>query len=490
MRAQLLHLSGPRRGDTVTYAGENLLIGSDPDAQIAFPASAGVEPRHAEIVFERDGCAFLLRRLEGQVFVNHKEIEETILEPEDLLEFGVDGPRARFRIYAAIGSVCKPVRQMVGDARDVGRESGAYAFTRSITRDLLTHASLRLKIGFPLLVLAIVVPVAFLAGWFGGARPARSMTTQQREHNAAYDRALAELRAEVEAMRKARNTSTTDSELEVLRRESKAHAAVLARLAAEDQAVRRVHEELVRGVCLIHGIYGFKREREGETQWIESEDGERIEIEYLGSGFLASDRGEVITNRHVAQPWSSVPEQQRMITLGFVPTFLRFTAFFPTSLRADIDPSRTRVRTDDIDVAVVHVEVNGVPVLPLSARDPQELRGQRALVVGYPTGVGVLLAKADPALARDLTSADGGLSAIVDGLAAANAIEPVITHGALNTVLPTKLIYDAETTSGGSGGPVFGAEGNVIGVNFAILQGFSGTNFGVPIRYARELLEQ
>ena len=53
---------------------------------------------------------------------------------------------------------------------------------------------------------------------------------------------------------------------------------------------------------------------------------------------------------------------------------------------------------------------------------------------------------------------------------------------------PTSLIYDAITTSGGSGDPVFGLDGTVIGVNFAIMRDFQGSNFGVPIRYARKLL--
>ena len=68
------------------------------------------------------------------------------------------------------------------------------------------------------------------------------------------------------------------------------------------------------------------------------------------------------------------------------------------------------------------------------------------------------------------------------------AITPAATHGTLNDVTAHKLIYDAVTTSGGSGGPVFGPDGEVIGVNFAILRDFTGSNFGVPIRLVRPLI--
>jgi serine protease Do len=50
-------------------------------------------------------------------------------------------------------------------------------------------------------------------------------------------------------------------------------------------------------------------------------------------------------------------------------------------------------------------------------------------------------------------------------------------------------VYDAATTSGGSGGPLFNRSGKVIGVNFAILKGFGGSNLAVPVRYANELLK-
>ena len=59
-----------------------------------------------------------------------------------------------------------------------------------------------------------------------------------------------------------------------------------------------------------------------------------------------------------------------------------------------------------------------------------------------------------------------------------------MTQGHLGVVSPDRLVYDAQTTHGGSGGPVFNTSGNVIGVNFAILSDFSGSNFAVPISRA------
>ena len=66
-------------------------------------------------------------------------------------------------------------------------------------------------------------------------------------------------------------------------------------------------------------------------------------------------------------------------------------------------------------------------------------------------------------------------------------ISPAVTQGALNEIKPSKLVYDADTTSGGSGGPVFGPDGTVVGVNYAVMKEFKGSNFGVPIQFALDL---
>jgi S1-C subfamily serine protease len=74
-------------------------------------------------------------------------------------------------------------------------------------------------------------------------------------------------------------------------------------------------------------------------------------------------------------------------------------------------------------------------------------------------------------------------------LASQHLIRPTTTQGHIGDVLEDKIVYDAATTSGGSGGPLFNREGKVIGINFAVLRGFGGSNLAVPSRYAKDLLK-
>ena len=86
MRAKLLHLSGPFRGRTITYTERRVLSGTASDAAIRFPAGHNVSSRHAELSFVEEGCSFYLKALDGDVFVNPRQIDEVILSPEDLIE--------------------------------------------------------------------------------------------------------------------------------------------------------------------------------------------------------------------------------------------------------------------------------------------------------------------------------------------------------------------------------------------------------------------
>jgi S1-C subfamily serine protease len=76
----------------------------------------------------------------------------------------------------------------------------------------------------------------------------------------------------------------------------------------------------------------------------------------------------------------------------------------------------------------------------------------------------------------------------MEELAKRHLIRPTTTQGHIGDVLADKIVYDAQTTSGGSGGPLFNDQGKVIGINFAILRQFGGSNFAIPIDFGQALL--
>jgi S1-C subfamily serine protease len=74
-------------------------------------------------------------------------------------------------------------------------------------------------------------------------------------------------------------------------------------------------------------------------------------------------------------------------------------------------------------------------------------------------------------------------------LAALSLIRPSATCGHLGDVVGDKLVYDAPTAHGGSGGPVFNSEGKVIGINAAYIDGFSGGTLGISVDALSPLIE-
>jgi S1-C subfamily serine protease len=459
MRAQLLHLSGPSRGRTITYEGPVVRVGSALDNQAVLPGHR-VEPHHAQIEFVQDECLFHLKALDGQVFVNGNQVTEVILQNDDRIEFGAGGPMARFHVYVPIGAVCKPVRRMLDDAREVARVSGGAVATGTLTRDLLTQATTTLKVGVP----AVIVVSAFLAGWLGGwigSRPTEEDLARTAD-------------------------MVTQPELEELREQQARQQEALERMARVNRSVLRIQKEWSRGVCLLHGIF---RVRMPDGSWFQRGP-LPYEVEYTGSGFRVSAQGHIVTNRHVIAPWLEIPNLSSVLERGGVPEFVHLTATFPGKLPVDVPIDGIVRREDDIDVAVLRIDperLEGVPVLPVRER-PAEADDQSAIVVGYPTGLAALLARADSKIVDGLRQQSATFTDAIAALAAAGEVNPLITRGVVSEIRERQVVYDASTTHGGSGGPVFGADGEVIAVNYAVLPGFGGANFGVPIRYARELL--
>ena len=100
--------------------------------------------------------------------------------------------------------------------------------------------------------------------------------------------------------------------------------------------------------------------------------------------------------------------------------------------------------------------------------------------MGYPMGIAGMVAKSPTLIYERMASRHNDISAASE-LAALSLIRPSTTCGHLGDVVGDKLIYDAPTAHGGSGGPVFNTKGEVIGVNSAYMDGFSGGTIGVSV---------
>lgn len=205
-----------------------------------------------------------------------------------------------------------------------------------------------------------------------------------------------------------------------------------------------------------------------------------------GSGFVVAD-GLLATNRHVAEPWYEDPDSAILIRRGATPRLEKLLAFFP-GLPAPVNITPMVVSAEG-DLAVLRIEnapsASQLPPLPLAHTPPNP--GELVSVVGYPMGVLGMVAKSPQAIYERLAFRHDEIGS-ANELAALSLIRPSATCGHLGDVVGDKLIYDAPTAHGGSGGPVFNSHGEVIGVNAAYIDGFSGGTLGVTVRALRPLI--
>ena len=142
------------------------------------------------------------------------------------------------------------------------------------------------------------------------------------------------------------------------------------------------------------------------------------------------------------------------------------------------------------DLAVLRPDRFVTEVSPLELSLAQQDIGAEVLVLGYPTGINALLARTDEATIDQIASERAQLDvwSVTKKLAEAGHITPLASRGIIAQVTASAVVFDAETTQGGSGGPVLDLEGKVIAVTSAIIPEFGGSNLGVPAAEARELL--
>jgi 2-alkenal reductase len=173
-----------------------------------------------------------------------------------------------------------------------------------------------------------------------------------------------------------------------------------------------------------------------------------------GSGFIYDTQGHIVTNNHVIAEADTV----------------NITFADGSVVEAEV------IGTDpDSDLAVLKVDVPAGSLRPVEWGDSDLLKvGQRAIAIGNPFGLdGTLTSGIISALGRSLPTENGAFR------------------------IPEIIQTDAAINPGNSGGPLLNSEGQVIGVNTAIVprrdrfggeRSFLGVGFAVPANLVKRVV--
>ena len=284
----------------------------------------------------------------------------------------------------------------------------------------------------------------------------------------------------------------------------------LLKIETDGKFAERIIQAYEPSVCLIHVVLAFRDHTTGlrlryagvtNTGEPETDDhnnplvgltgnGPEVHLDVFGTGFLVSDAGRILTNHHVAEPWWEDDDLKEMLDQGVEPVIVEMTAYFP-GVTNGIAVSTEKI-SSAADVAVVRGKVSDLGIKQIALADGRgsAVRGGPVVLLGYPTGLDAILARTGAETLQSIaTASKGDPKQVIEELARRHLIRPTTTQGHIGDVLPDKIVYDAQTTSGGSGGPLFNNEGKVIGINFAMVREFGGSNFAIPVGYGKYLLK-
>jgi serine protease Do len=194
----------------------------------------------------------------------------------------------------------------------------------------------------------------------------------------------------------------------------------------------------------LYNNYGFLSPYRRQTGTKEQEIGS-------GSGFVISNDGLILTNKHVVED-----------------TDAKYTVVF-----SDGDQIEAEVLARDsyLDVAIIKVATDK-DLKPLTLGNSDEIRvGQTAIAIGNSLG------EFSNTVSKGIIS---GLGRTILAADASNA-----TSESLQNVIQT----DASINSGNSGGPLLDISGNVIGVNVAMANNAENIGFAIPINDIKDVIE-
>jgi S1-C subfamily serine protease len=450
------------------------------------------------VLQRRDDTYELLASLEADIWVNGRRVEQRRLASGDVLEIGEGGPVLRFRIYPPGSRAYKSVPEVFADCAQCvkhgrGTVDRAGVLLAGPPKELLTRTAPWVRAVFAVMLVALVGAVVWL--W------SRSERLEHRlQVEAETLRGLAEVLAQGDP------EALSEEKIARLREALTESVARIEQLEQRSGARARVIAASARSVAFVQGAWGLEAEggrplryaalgpdgaplagAGGPRVTLEGE-GPPVEVLYTGTAFVVAADGLLLTNRHVAVPWETERGVEVLVEQGLRPVIRRFIGYLP-GVREPFDLELVRA-SDRLDVALLRCVPAHDGVVPLGLADGLPRPGDEVIVLGYPTGMAALVARVDPE-AVETIRAEGPLDfwQVAARLSEGGWIAPLATVGVVGQVTGSTVVYDAETTHGGSGGPVLDLDGRVLAVNAAILTEFGGSNLGVPAAEALRLLD-
>lgn len=511
----IIHISAGSEKRTEFFSQERIRIGSDDasDLQIRTPQFEGAGGMWFDLE-NADGVYRIIAFDEGVALrVNDNPVRRYIaVNDGDVISladtdisfsfFSLDTKSSLITTNRDLPHISKFIESAALESATSAKRDDAKAFLREFVRELSREISWTTKLITLVLVLGFITGILYI-----GYAVSRDLNASRRQ---------AELQSEVIGKLEAKLGQASD-QIGELDRTNKDMIRTVS-LAPELRA------QYGSGVCLIVGVYDLVDKRTGKVlryadpqaygavpyEPTQSEEpgrppaapqigitteggGSTVEYDFIGTGFHVGG-GYIVTNRHVVQPWEEDDQVKQMMTAaGGRARVKRLVIYFPNvaqpfTLRVRQLGSREDLAIASVDAAMLPADL---PVLPLETDTESATIGKTVVTMGYPNGPDRLLAMVDDAEAKSINQRFGNSRQnLINFLAQSQKIAPLLTNGLITDLDSRRIVHDAKTGEGGSGAPLFGQAGKVIGVNFGVFTENTAANMAVPIRFAIELLKK
>jgi Trypsin-like peptidase domain len=507
----IIHVTVGEEKRTEFFTEERIRLGADETSDLQIH-DAHISESGVWLELERDGEIYrvvsfkddLNLRLNGQPirrFVPVRDGDRVTVDGIEFSFFALTSTSSLITTNREPLHVGRFIEQAAIESAVSPKRDDAKAFLREFARELSREISWTTK----LIVLALAV--SFVGGILYLGFAFNKELRESREQSAAQNDTIRKLEEQI---------GQTNEQIGSLDKSNKDIIKTVS-------LAPNLRVQYGNGVCLIVGVYDLVDKKSGkqlrypDPQSLQPdpyepappEDGSQskppqvglttegsgapVEYDFIGTGFHVGG-GYILTNRHVVQPWEEDDLVKQMIrTSNGRARVKRLVVYFPNLPQ----PIPLKVQKTGLkeDLAVVSIDPNQVspdiPVLPLDTSTDAVQVGKTVVTIGYPSGPDRLMAMLDDDEAKSVSARFGNSrQALISYLAQSRKITPLTTPGAITDLDPRRISHDAKTAEGGSGAPLFGQSGKVIGVNFGVFTENNAANMAIPIKFAIDLLKQ